>query len=211
MILTHVTDPEEKEAVKAELSRRYYEHYLGLGQEAGQVLPGQAAGGPEVAADQGQARPAAAPGEDQTPGQEGVGAAADAADLEAVHPIDLPSLTPPAADRPQPQPGPKAAGKKKRCFIATAAFESPDAPQVILLQQFRDRSLRGRPWGERGLRLYDRLSPAVAAVLDDHPQLRPVVRGILSPLIWWLGRQLPRSSQRMDRDGHNFSEPSNLS
>ncbi len=187
MILTHLTDPQEKELVKAELSRRYYEHYLGLGKEAGRVRTDQPAANLKAEEEHKNALPGAAGGGDQPPGQD-IDAATDDAplgDLEAVQPVDLPSPVP--SDRPRQQSSQPPAGKKKRCFIATAAYESPCASQVILLQQFRERSLCGRPWGERCLRLYYRLSPAVADILDRCPNLRPLVRGILAPLIWWLG------------------------
>ncbi|MGQ9920633.1 MAG: CFI-box-CTERM domain-containing protein [Desulfobacca sp.] len=193
MILGHLTDPREKDLVKAELSRRYYEHYLRLGQEASQVQTGRARENSVAEGDQEHDHPALEGGEDQAAGPEIDRTADEAlAALDAVPPLALPRPAPPAAESPRPQPGPPAGDRKKRCFIATAAYGSPGAPQVILLQQFREQALRGRPWGERGLRLYYRFSPAVAALLDHHPPLRPLARGILSPLIWWLGRKFPR-------------------
>ncbi len=181
-----MTDPQEKETVKAELSRRYYEHYLRLAQETGGLQTGQASPdqGAEVASGQG-----AAP-EDLVPSANGEDGTDDAmgSDLQAVQPIDLPSPPPPPADQPRQSSGPPPAAKAKRCFIATAAYESPCAPEVAILQQFRDRCLAGRPWGEWALGWYYRLSPSVAATLDRRPWLRPLVRLALAPGIWWLRR-----------------------
>src|SRR6202012_2726097 len=55
---------------------------------------------------------------------------------------------------------------KKRCFIATAAYESPDAADVVALAQFRDKILLKHAWGRAFTQAYYSFSPKVAEVLD---------------------------------------------
>ena len=68
---------------------------------------------------------------------------------------------------------------KGRCFIATAAFSSPEAPAVVELTRFRDRVLVRSGFGRAFIRLYYRHSPRFAFFLDKHPTLKPFFRAIL--------------------------------
>lgn len=70
-----------------------------------------------------------------------------------------------------------------RCFIATAAFDNPYAPEVWALRQFRDFRLRKSNLGRKFIVLYYRFSPKVACFLDEHPLLKPAVRATLRLLI----------------------------
>ena len=74
----------------------------------------------------------------------------------------------------------KAANEDRgRCFIATSAFESEWAPEVIDFRLFRDYVLmRTRP-GKIFVRIYYIFSPAIAEVLDRSPVLRRTIRSIL--------------------------------
>lgn len=184
VILTHLADPQEKELVKAELSRRYYEHYLGLAKETAIAPPGQAA--PEQGAEFGATQEAAAEGQLSSPDDEEETDENTLSELQGVQPVGLPSPAPLTADTPRQPAGPPPQAEQKRCFIATAAYESSSAPEVVVLRQFRDHYLSGRSWGERALRLYYRFSPSVAATLDHRPWLRPLARMALAPAIWWL-------------------------
>jgi hypothetical protein len=77
---------------------------------------------------------------------------------------------------------------KGRCFIATAAFESPYALEVMQLRDFRDRYLKTHPPGRAFVRWYYRHSPAFAQKLDSAPRLKPAVRALLRLLCGIIGR-----------------------
>lgn len=74
---------------------------------------------------------------------------------------------------------------KTGCFIATAAFGTPLAPEVETLRRFRDRVLRRSYAGRIATRLYYRLSPPVARKVERNLALgaaaRAVIRWILPP------------------------------
>lgn len=69
------------------------------------------------------------------------------------------------------------------CFIATAAFESEDAPEVRLLRRFRDDTLSRTKSGRNFIRWYYHWSPPAAEWLASKPTLRPLVRALFCSLI----------------------------
>ena len=78
----------------------------------------------------------------------------------------------------------KMANKERaRCFIATAAFESPVAPEVVALRIFRDSTLRVHPLGRAFITFYYKHSPTIARFLDKHDFLKPYIRAALRLLI----------------------------
>ncbi|MFS4458808.1 CFI-box-CTERM domain-containing protein [Bdellovibrio sp. HCB2-146] len=78
----------------------------------------------------------------------------------------------------------KLANKERpRCFIATAAFENPQAPEVQDLRIFRDLTLKKYKWGRAFILAYYRFSPSFACLLDKQSWLKPAVRGLLRILI----------------------------
>jgi len=69
------------------------------------------------------------------------------------------------------------------CFITTAAFGSPLAPEVIILQEFRDRYLLTNLPGQVFVSLYYAWSPPVARLISKHESLKVLARSTLYPTI----------------------------
>src|SRR3989344_7039369 len=69
--------------------------------------------------------------------------------------------------------------QRPRCFIATSAFETPRADEVIALRQFRDKSLKTTSGGRTLVYFYYKISPKAACFLDQQSWLKPAVRAIL--------------------------------
>ena len=78
----------------------------------------------------------------------------------------------------------------KKCFVATAAYGSALAPQVVFLRQFRDARLRESWLGRRAIGVYEWASPPLADWIAEHPRVRTWVRRLLlSPVISMIGRR----------------------
>jgi hypothetical protein len=69
------------------------------------------------------------------------------------------------------------------CFIATAAFGSPQAAAVGLLRTVRDRTRAASGFAAAAAGLYERSSPPLADLLRDTEVGRALVRGALAPVI----------------------------
>ena len=70
------------------------------------------------------------------------------------------------------------------CFIATAAWGTPDAPEVRALRHFRDEVLIKNVAGRQFIALYNRASPPLARFIAEHPTVKLVVRGTLAPAVY---------------------------
>jgi hypothetical protein len=177
VIFTHLADSDEKALVREELSRRYYHHYLSLiDTPAGASQAGPPSGTGSGAA--GERLPAT-----------GAPSLEDLAleDLAGIGDVTLPRLTAPSppetAAGPTAEVPPEKSAKKKYCFIATAAYGTPLAPEVIVLQHFRDDYLAPSALGEACLRAYYRCSPRLAGQISRHPVLGRLARIFLTPII----------------------------
>lgn len=70
------------------------------------------------------------------------------------------------------------------CFIATATYGSPLAPEVITFRQFRDETLLPSKLGSAFVRFYYFVSPVVANVIANHKFLQAITRRIfLEPIL----------------------------
>jgi hypothetical protein len=85
--------------------------------------------------------------------------------------------------------------KDSRCFIATAAYGTPMAAEVLHLRTFRDRYLLTNAAGRAFVETYYRLSPSVADAIREHEILRRVVQTGLEPLVA-LSRWLVAEAER---------------
>lgn len=70
----------------------------------------------------------------------------------------------------------------RRCFIATAAYGSDFDPHVVALRQFRDEHLMTTGIGRQLTKLYYTYSPPLAAFIEHHNWLKPIVRVMLAPV-----------------------------
>ena len=71
-----------------------------------------------------------------------------------------------------------------QCFIATAAWGSGLAPEVVVLREFRDRRLLTNRPGQAFVEWYYQVSPAAAAFIAERESLRTAVRWGLMPVVY---------------------------
>ena len=69
------------------------------------------------------------------------------------------------------------------CFIATAAWGSRLAPEVVMLREFRDRYLLTNAAGQAFVDWYYSVSPPAAAFIAEHEALRTAARWGLTPIV----------------------------
>ncbi len=82
-----------------------------------------------------------------------------------------------------------ASDSKGRCFIASAAFNTPYVDEIRFLQDFRDQKLLNTASGKGFVYLYYKFSPFYAALLDKYPLLKRPTRRFLSSLVNLARRQ----------------------
>ena len=74
-------------------------------------------------------------------------------------------------------------GSTGPCFIATAAYGTPMADEIVVLRNFRDAYLLNNAVGTAFVDAYYRVSPSIAEVVADHPTAAQAVRVALVPAI----------------------------
>jgi hypothetical protein len=74
--------------------------------------------------------------------------------------------------------------KKGGCFIATASYGSPLAPEVMVFRQFRDEKLLHSKLGSAFVRVYYFVSPPLAKIVSKNKLLRVIIRQLcLRPIL----------------------------
>ena len=77
------------------------------------------------------------------------------------------------------------------CFIATACCGSAEAPEVVVLRQYRDLCLMPHAMGRAIVLLYFRMSPPLADKLRAFPRVQAALRRFLiGPLSRWARAQI---------------------
>lgn len=69
------------------------------------------------------------------------------------------------------------------CFIATAVYQSPTAPEVVSLRKFRDEILKKYWAGRKFVLVYYKVSPPIADWLKKQPKMSSLVRSILNQVV----------------------------
>lgn len=77
--------------------------------------------------------------------------------------------------------------KDQKCFIATATYGSPLAPQVNLLRKFRNQYLVPYKWGRAFVKTYYKYSPKLARTIEHSPFLKTASWMLLAPVIALVG------------------------
>ena len=83
---------------------------------------------------------------------------------------------------------PGSGGGGGGCFIATAAYGSDMADDVVVLRDFRDEVLMKSAPGRWFVEEYYKYSPPVADIIRNNEVLKTTVRVGLKPLVWLVGK-----------------------
>jgi hypothetical protein len=75
------------------------------------------------------------------------------------------------------------------CFIATAAYGTPLAPEINVLREWRDFKLRKSAGGKMFVKVYYVVSPSIALVIAKSEKLKYLTRKILTPVVMYFKRK----------------------
>jgi len=115
-----------------------------------------------------------------------IGSSASLPTLPACTETSYPTPPPATSSKTTPKPTVKAPslGISTKCFIATAAFESPSHPSVWALRTFRDEYLSKTSLGNLFIEYYYSYSPPIADLIAESEFAKFVVRAILTPIVF---------------------------
>lgn len=83
---------------------------------------------------------------------------------------------------------------KEGCFVATACYGDYDAPEVMILREYRDNTLAKTMLGRMFIGVYYRTSPPLAQMIANSDRSKRFVRHcLLSPLTNRLKRRIKSS------------------
>ena len=97
--------------------------------------------------------------------------------------------------------------KASDCFIATAAYGSPYAPEVQFLRNFRDNKLKSTSGGKAFVNFYEKIyymfSPQIAKKMNQNTSIKNIFRWVVvAPIVSFLRKavRLIELGNRRDRD-----------
>lgn len=73
--------------------------------------------------------------------------------------------------------------RRGRCFVATVAFGSSLAPEVVALRKFRDSTLKEHNWGKYLIEIYYRVGPRIARSIEKHSLVKKFIRWSIQILL----------------------------
>jgi len=77
----------------------------------------------------------------------------------------------------------KPTSSSSGCFIATAAYGSPLAPELDVFRYWRDSSLMTNSPGRTFCSLYYTISPPIAKIIEKSEKSKAIVRALLNPFL----------------------------